>query len=160
MIRPVKAADAKAITSIYNYYIKETAITFEEIPLSIGEMEKRIADISAVFPYLVWEEEGEVTGYAYIHKYHERSAYRFTLEDSIYLKNGREGKGTGKVLFAALLDAAKKHGAHVIMSLITVPNDRSVALHEKFGFVKKGQFDEVGFKLGKWRDVGYWELLL
>jgi phosphinothricin acetyltransferase len=158
MIRSVKPADAKAITSIYNYYIRETAITFEEIPLSITEMEKRIAAVSAAFPYLVWEEDGEVLGYAYVHRYHERSAYRFTLEDTIYLKNGCEGRGAGKVLFAALLDAAKKREAHVIMSLITVPNDRSVALHEKFGFVKRGEFEEVGFKLGKWLNVGYWEL--
>jgi phosphinothricin acetyltransferase len=160
MIRKVRKEDAEAIASIYNYYILETAITFEEEPVSISEMEKRIAEISAEHPFLVWEDGGEISGYAYSHRFKERCAYRYTLEDSIYLKRGCEGRGIGTLLLGEIISDAKKRGTHVMMSVITVPNERSVALHEKFGFAKKGQFDEVGYKFKKWLDVGYWELRL
>ena len=160
MIRPVEIADCKAITDIYNYYIETTVITFEETPLSVPEMQDRVNEIRALFPYLVYEEDGEILGYAYVDAFHSRSAYRFTLEDSIYLRNGRQGKGMGRALLNELLNQVKKRGAHSIMAKITLPNERSVKLHEAFGFKNVGTLKEVGRKFDKWLDVGYWELIL
>jgi phosphinothricin acetyltransferase len=134
MIRPVRPTDAPAIRDIYNYYIENTVATFEEEPVTLSAMEGRIRDITAKYPWFVWEEAGEVTGYAYAHKWHERAAYRFSAEDSIYLKSGCEGKGIGRKLLIPVLGELKKMGVHVVMSVITLPNERSVALHEHFGF--------------------------
>jgi phosphinothricin acetyltransferase len=160
VLRPVNTGDARAIRDLYNYYILNTAVTFEEEAVSPGEMEERIRTVSSRYPWLVWEEDGELTGYAYAREYHERSAYRFTAEDSIYIKSGFEGRGIGKALLAALLEKLRTMDLHALMGIITIPNERSVALHEKFGFKKMGLFSEVGNKFGQWRDVGYWELFL
>ncbi|MDR2110712.1 MAG: GNAT family N-acetyltransferase [Spirochaetaceae bacterium] len=160
MIRPVTLGDAPAICGIYNHYVKNTVITFEERPVSIHEMEGRIREITPVFPWVVWEEAAGIAGYAYIHRWKERSAYRFSVEDSIYLKKGYEGKGIGKRLLSTLLEEIKKTDVHAVVAAITIPNDRSIGLHEKFGFVKIARFPEIGYKLDTWLDVGYWELLL
>jgi phosphinothricin acetyltransferase len=160
MIRPVKNEDASAICTIYNYYVKETAITFEETPVPIREMEKRITEIGAAYPWFVYDDGIYVLGYAYINKWRERSAYRYSVETAVYVKQGHEGKGIGASLYKPLLEAAKKKGFHSAVAGITLPNKRSVALQEKFGFKKIARFNEIGFKLGKWQDVGYWELLL
>ncbi|MDR2768126.1 MAG: GNAT family N-acetyltransferase [Treponema sp.] len=160
MIRSVKSGDAKNIAGIYNHYVRETVITFEERPVSIGEMTGRIAEVSAKYPWLVLEEDGDVVGYAYVNTWKERNAYRYAAELSIYLKTGLEGKGWGTELMKALLGAVRKTELHALVAGITLPNERSVALHEKFGFVKIAQFNEIGFKLGRRLDVGYWELIL
>ncbi|MDR1900026.1 MAG: GNAT family N-acetyltransferase [Treponema sp.] len=160
MIRPVKADDARGICGIYNYFVENTAVTFEEEPVSIREMEGRVRDIGGAYPWFVWEEEGGVLGYAYVNKFRDRPAYRYSAELSIYVKSGHEGKGMGGKLFARLLEAARESSLHVLVSAITVPNERSVGIHEKFEFVKVAQFDEIGYKLGGWRDVAYWELVL
>jgi phosphinothricin acetyltransferase len=160
MIRPVTVNDAKAICGIYNYYVKNTVITFEEIPVSIGEMEGRIKAVAPKYPWIVWEEEGETLGYAYIHRWRERASYRYSAEDSIYLKNGAEGRGIGKKLLASLLEGTLKAGVHALMAGITLPNERSVALHEQFGFKKAAEFCETGYKMDRWLNVGYWQLIL
>jgi len=160
MIRGIKSDDAAAISAIYNYYVENTVITFEEEPVSVKTMEERIRAITAHYPALVWEEAGEILGYAYVHAWHERSAYRFTAEDSIYLKHGLEGKGIGTALFKRLLEEVRKLDLHALMSVITVPNAVSVGFHEKFGFKQAGCFAEAGFKFGRRLDVGYWELIL
>jgi phosphinothricin acetyltransferase len=160
MIRPVSIDDAMAIRDIYNYYIVNTAVSFEEEPLGVREMTERIQKISAKYPWFVWEEAGEVLGYAYVNTWRERAAYRYAAELSIYLKKGYEGKGIGGKLFGHLLEGVKKTNIHALVSGITLPNARSVILHEKFGFKKVTQFNEIGFKMGKWLDVGYWELIL
>jgi len=160
MIRPVELSDCKSIVDIYNYYVETTVITFEEIPLTVPEMQNRVNEIRKLFPYLVYEENGEVLGYAYVDAFHSRSAYRFTLEDSIYLRNGCQGKGMGRALLDALLNEVKKRDAHSIMAKIALPNERSIKLHEAFGFKNVGTLKEVGRKLDKWLDVGYWELIV
>jgi phosphinothricin acetyltransferase len=160
MIRPVKPEDAESICGIYNYYVENTVITFEEEIVKSEIMRLRIQEVSAHFPWIVWEEEGEILGYAYAHKWHERAAYRFSAEDSIYLKFGASGRGIGEQLLSHLYGELKKADIHVIMSVITLPNEASVGIHEKFGFRKAAQFNEIGFKMGRWLDVGYWELLL
>jgi phosphinothricin acetyltransferase len=160
MIRPVKPEDAEALCGIYNYYIENTVITFEEDLLSPADMEKRMEAIRRRYPYFVWEDSGAVLGYAYANTFKERAAYRFSIEDTVYLKPGFEGRGIGKKLLTAVFDEAKKANIHAIVSCITIPNERSVGLHERLGFVKTAHFREVGFKLGRWLDVGYWELLV
>jgi phosphinothricin acetyltransferase len=156
----VKSNDALSICGIYNYYIKETVISFEETPISIPEMENRIQHISADYPWLVWEEDGKAVGYAYVNRWKERNAYRFSVEDSIYLKQGYEHKGIGRKLLTGLLEEVRKTRIHAVVAGITLPNEQSVALHEKLGFKKIAQFDEIGFKCDRWLAVGYWELIL
>jgi len=161
MIRPVRLADGEAIRAIYNHYIENTAISFEETPVQTGEMEERIRKISAKYPYLVYEEgSGEINGYAYINMWKERKSYRFSAELSIYIKDGLQGRGMGRKLMERLLEEARATDIHSLVSGITLPNDRSVALHEKFGFSKIAQFREIGYKFNTWLDVGYWELIL
>jgi phosphinothricin acetyltransferase len=160
MIRSVNIKDAAALCGIYNHYIEHSAVTFEETALSPAAMEERIREICRRYPWLVWEAEGRVLGYAYVHRWHERAAYRFTVEDSVYLLPGEEGRGLGKALLERLLEELRKTELHALMSVITLPNPGSVALHEKFGFKKAAHFGEVGYKMGQWLDVGYWELIL
>jgi phosphinothricin acetyltransferase len=160
MIRPVKTADAQAICGIYNYYIVHTAISFEEAPISAGDMERRIQDVAAKYPWFVWEEAGEIAAYAYVNTWKERIAYRYAAELSIYVKFGKEGHGIGGKLMAHLLEAVRKTNIHALVSGITLPNERSVTLHEKFGFRNIARFNEIGFKLNAWLDVGYWELII
>jgi phosphinothricin acetyltransferase len=160
MIRPVKENDAETIRDIYNYYVENTFITFEEMPLSAVESLERIRGISAKYPYLVLEDGGELTGFAYINTWKERSAYRHSAEISVYLKNGSQGKGLGKGFLEALLKEVRKTDIHALVAGITLPNERSVGIFEHFGFKKIGQFNEIGFKKSQWLDVGYWELIL
>ena len=166
MIRPATPSDAAAICAIYNYYIENTVISFEETPVETAEMEARLRKISSRYPCLVWEAEaagtvpGEVNGYAYINTWKERSAYKFAAELSIYLRNGLQGRGIGRQLMERLLDEVRKTDIHALVSGITLPNERSVALHEKFGFKHIARFEEIGSKFGRWLDVGYWELVL
>jgi phosphinothricin acetyltransferase len=165
MIRPVNTADAAAICSIYNYYIENSTVTFEEKPLSEAEMEERILDISSNYPYLVLEEKGgafpgEINGYAYVNRWRERSAYRFAAELSVYVRNGFQGQGMGRKLMERLLEEVRETDIHSLVAGIVLPNDRSVALHEQFGFKKVAQFWKIGYKFDKWLDVGYWELFL
>ena len=160
MLRPVRPADGAAICDIYNHYIENTAITFEEVPLQTAEMEERIRTISAKYPYLVWEEEGEINGYAYASAWRVRSAYRYAAEVSIYLKNGFQGRGMGRELMEKLLEEVRRTDIHSLVAGIALPNENSIALHEKFGFKKIARFKEIGFKQNKWLDVGYWELIL
>jgi phosphinothricin acetyltransferase len=160
MIRPVNTADASAICGIYNYYVVNTVITFEEEPVSTAKMKSRIRTVTAEYPWFVREEAGEVLAYAYIHTWQERIAYRHSAELSLYVKHGQEGRGMGRELMTHLLEAVKKTTIRVLVSGITIPNERSIALHEKFGFQKAGQFNEIGFKLDQWLDVGYWELVV
>jgi phosphinothricin acetyltransferase len=160
MIRPVKTADAPAICGIYNYYVEHTAVSFEDAPVSAAEMEGRIQSVTARYPWFVWEDAGEVLAYAYVNTWRDRAAYRYSAELSIYVKRGKEGRGLGARLMAHLLEAVKKTEIRALVSGITVPNERSVALHEKFGFRQIALFQKIGFKLDTWLDVGYWELIV
>jgi phosphinothricin acetyltransferase len=159
MIRVCTAADAASIAEIYNHYVRETVVTFEETPVGADEMARRIADVGARFPWLVWDDGG-VVGYAYASAWKTRSAYRFAVETTIYLATGHEGRGIGSKLYRALLAELKPRGFHTVIGGIALPNPASVALHEKLGFKKIAHFAEVGWKQGRWVDVAYWQLLL
>ena len=160
MIRSVNAEDAETVCSIYNHYVRNTIITFEETPVSKEEMTDRIAEASVSLPWVVWEDNEEIKGYAYASKWKTRSAYRFSVESSIYLQPEFIGKGAGKILYEALISELRNRSLHAVIGGIALPNESSVALHEKLGFIKVAHFKEVGHKYEQWIDVGYWELLL
>lgn len=157
-VRPATAADAAAIAAIYNHYIRETVITFEEEPVAEAEMARRIADVQAgALPWLVADEAGAVQGYAYASPWRARSAYRFSVEVTIYLASSALRRGLGTRLYDALFAELRTRHMHVAIGCIALPNETSVALHEKFGMRQVGHFPEVGFKFGRWIDVGYWQ---
>lgn len=160
MIRPAITSDAIAIAKIYNYYISHSLATFEEIEINAEEMASRILSVSQKLPWLIYEESNEILGYAYATLWKPRSAYRNTVESTVYVKPNAFKKGIGKLLYNELINRLKALEHHAVLAGITLPNEASVALHEKLGFVKVGQLKEVGNKFGKWVDVGYWELLL
>jgi phosphinothricin acetyltransferase len=160
MLRPVREEDAPKIAGIYNYYIENTPITFEEEPLSPAEMVRRIRAVSAAYPWIVWEGEEGLSGYIYANRWKDRASFRYAAELSIYLRRGSEGRGIGSALMKGLLDELRNTNINALLAGITLPNPRSIALHEKFGFEKAARFKEAGWKLGEWRDLGYWELLL
>lgn len=158
MIRPVQPTDVPALTDIYNYYIRETTATFEEEEIVSDNMQSRIQKVeSSGLPWLVAEELDEIVGYAYATKWKERSAYRHSVEISVYVDNHKHGNGWGTKLYQALFTELQKRNIHVAIGGITLPNDASIALHEKFGMVKVAHFKEIGFKFGQWLDVGYWQ---
>lgn len=160
-IRPVTENDAERICAIYNHYIATTTISFEEEPVTAADMAKRIADVGAAsLPWLVMEEGGTLIGYAYATKWRVRAAYRFAVETSVYLDAQHAGKGAGTALYEALLAELRRRDLHLAIGGIAQPNEASVRLHERLGFVKVAHFSEVGLKFGRWIDVGYWQLKL
>jgi len=161
VIRPARVGDAAAIAFIYNHYVRETVVTFEEEPVSEADMAERIAEVAAAsLPWLVAEQAGSVVGYARATKWRPRSAYRYSVETTVYLAPAHLGNGIGTQLYRQLLEQLKQRGLHLAIGGVALPNAASVALHEKLGFRKVAHFGEVGFKFGRWIDVAYWELPL
>ena len=159
-IRPVSPDDAAAIAAIYNHYVERTIVTFEEEAVTPDAMAERIERVTAGYPWLVCTAPDGVIGYAYASAWHSRCAYRLTSETTVYVAGDRHRQGTGGALYRALLDALRARGFRCAIGAIALPNEASVSLHERLGFVKVGQFADVGFKLGRWIDVGYWQLML
>ncbi|QBK05814.1 N-acetyltransferase [Hylemonella gracilis] len=158
MIRLAQPSDAEAIVGIYNHYVANTTVTFEEQAVSVEEMSARIEDILAAgLPWLVLEESGQLLGYAYASKWKTRSAYRYSVEISVYLKHGIQAQGLGSRLYEALFAALVERDIHAAMGGIVLPNEASVRLHEKFGMKQVARFEQVGYKFGRWLDVGYWQ---
>ena len=159
-IRPVTLADAEAITEIYNRYIKETTITFEVEPITVEEMQSRIKEISAQFPYFVYEEEGRVLGYCYAHLWKQRAAYSKTLETTIYLDRNATHRGIGSLMVKHLITLCREQGYHALIACITEGNEASVRMHERLGFKQVSEFKEVGQKFGHWLGVVDLEFIL
>lgn len=160
-IRAAVTADAAGIAAIYNHYVAHTVVTFEEEAVSADEIARRMEDVrSASLPWLVADQAGRIAGYAYASKWRARSAYRFSTEITVYLGPEDGGRGIGSALYDELFPMLRARGLHVVIGGIALPNDASVALHEKFGMKKVAHFAEVGFKFGKWVDVGFWECTL
>lgn len=160
-VRPAAAADAEALTGIYNHYVRESIATFHEEPLSPSEMSAQLRGVeSAELPWLVAEADGKILGYAYAGKWKGRCAYRFSVEITAYLVPGYQGRGIGSKLYGCILGILRDKGIHSVIGGIALPNDASIALHEKFGFRKVAHFRETGFKFGRWVDVGYWQRTL
>lgn len=159
MIRNATPKDASAICAIYNHYVLNTIVTFEETPVSLEEMRQRMQSTLEKWPWIVYEQDGQIMGYAYATAWKLRSAYKQTLESTVYLASNVGGKGIGTTLYQELLDRLRVLNMHAVIGGISLPNAASVALHEKLGFKKVGQLKEVGNKFNQWIDVGYWELL-
>lgn len=161
MIRDARTEDAQRIAEIYNPYILNTVITFEEIPVGADEIAKRIENVNLKgLPWIVSEIDDRIIGYAYASLWRTRAAYRYTVETTVYIDQNYRGKGYGKQLYSALIERLRQSDIHTAIAVIALPNDESVGLHEGLGFKKVAQFHEVGFKFDRWIDDGFWELLL
>ncbi len=157
IIRNAKPEDAAALLDIYTPYITDTIITFEtEIP-SVEEFQDRIAEVQEKFPYLVAEEDGEILGYAYAHPYYGRSAYAWTAELSIYIRQEARHAGLGTKLYDKLEKQLEAQNVLNFLACISVPNDASIAFHEKRGYELIGQFKKVGYKFKAWHDTVWME---
>ena len=158
MIRNVQIEDAHELLDIYNYYVVNTVITFDLEALSLDAFKEKITTVSADYPFIVYEENSEILGYAYGSKFRPKPAYNNTVESTVYLKHGAQGKQIGSKLYNELLFLLKQKNVHVVLGVLTLPNEASVKLHEKFGFKEVAHLKEVGLKFGKWQDVGFWQL--
>ena len=160
-IRRVSPADAEAIALIYNHFVTFSTITFEEQPVTAVEIGGRIsAVLGKELPWLVAVEQNVVRGFAYATPWKTRSAYRFSVEVTVYIEEAHTGRGLGSALYSHLLDTLTNRGFHTVLAGIALPNSASVALHERFHFVKVAHLSQIGFKKDHWIDVGYWQLHL
>ncbi|MBD3616133.1 MAG: N-acetyltransferase family protein [Gracilimonas sp.] len=160
-IRSATIEDSKMLTRIYNYYVLNTTVTFEEEKIKPEEMTDRIQEVkNAGLPWLVAETGSRILGYAYATKWKGRCAYRFSVESTVYVDPDKKGRGVGSGLYAELFRILKENGIHAVIGGIALPNEASIALHEKFEMTKVAHFTEVGYKFDKWIDVGYWQRIL
>jgi len=159
-LRVAEPRDAGAIASIYAPIVRETAISFETEPPSAEAMASRIETILPSHPWLVAERAGAVVGYAYAGEHQPRAAYRWSVNFTAYIDAAARRAGVGRKLYGALAPILRAQGYRSAFAGITLPNEASVGLHEMVGFTPLGVYKEVGFKLGAWRDVGWWRLAL
>ena len=157
MIRKARASDARSIASIYNQYILNSTVTFEEKVVDSKTIVNRIRT-NKKLKWWIFERDDILMGYAYSTKWKTRSAYRFTVESSVYVSQKYQHKGIGKALYINLIKSLKDDGFRRILAGISLPNNNSVIFHEKLGFKKVGQLEAVGYKFNRWIDVGYWDL--
>jgi phosphinothricin acetyltransferase len=149
--------DGEAVARIYGPFVRDTAISFEtEIP-DAAEMGRRIGEVSPAYPWIMAEVDGEVVGYAYGHAFAARAAYGWSVETSIYLDGDSRGRGVGTTLYRALLPILARQGYRQAFAGVSLPNPASVALHERAGFVRAATYTAVGWKFGRWHDVGWWQ---
>lgn len=158
-LRPATVADAADLLAIYKPYIESTAITFEEEVPSVEAFATRISNCLLRYPWIVAEDaSGRIAGYAYAASYNERAAYQWACLSSVYLADDYKGKGLARPLYEALFALLRAQGYRSVFALITLPNAPSIGLHERCGFRYFTTFDNIGFKLGSWHQVGWWRL--
>jgi phosphinothricin acetyltransferase len=160
MIRLARVDDAETIAAVYAPYVESTVITFEVAPPTPAGMRARIEAVLARFPWLVYEVDGSVAGYAYASPHRTREAYQWCADAAIYIDRRYHRRGAGRQLYAALFDTLRRQRIVNVYAGITLPNAGSVGLHESMGFLPIGVYRNVGFKLGAWHDVGWWHLQL
>ncbi len=158
LVRSAIGADAAACAEIYRRYVLDTVITFETEPPTMQEMAARIAAARVTHEWLVFEVDGDLAGYAYAHQFNSRSAYQWSVETSIYVARDRLRLGGGRMLYAELLSRLATRGFRRAFAGIAQPNETSNRFHEAFGFRPVGRFQRVGWKLGAWHDVQWWQL--
>jgi phosphinothricin acetyltransferase len=162
IIRDAMAVDMPAVGRIYKHYVETALVTFEETPPRLEEMlarRQKVADAGA--PYLVAELGGEIVGYCYAGPYHHRPAYRYTLEDSVYVAHGMSGRGYGAALLGELIKRCERGPWRQLLAVIgNSDNAGSIALHRRFGFTSVGVLRSVGFKFGRWLDVPLMQRML
>lgn len=159
-VRIATEDDAAGVAEVYAPYVRDTVISFEETAPTPDDWRARIGKTLSRYPFLVFEDGGRVTAYAYASVHNERSAYRWSANVGIYAARDVHRRGVGRALYGQLLTLLKAQGLHTAYAGITLPNDASVGLHKAMGFALIGVYPEVGFKLGAWRDVGWWGLRL
>jgi phosphinothricin acetyltransferase len=160
MIRSATADDAERLCAIYNHYVLTDVATFEEEPVPLEEMRQRVEEVQKHFFWLVYEDGGDVIGYAYAGKWKARAAYRYSVELSVYVRQGQHGRGIGTQLYAELLRRLREKDVHSVIGGVAGDNAASMALHRSFGFEPVACFRDVGHKFGRWIDVTYFQLLL
>jgi L-amino acid N-acyltransferase YncA len=153
VIRAAHRRDAEEIRTIYNHYVSESTTLFDMVPRTLDEQVQWIDDHSGVHPAVVAEFDGRVVGFGSLSTFRSRPAYATTVEDSVYLLDGHQGRGIGRMLLEELLRLASAHGFHAVIARITGANDASIALHASCGFETVGTEREVGRKFGRWLDV-------
>lgn len=159
-IRLANPSDAKSILNIYAPYIESTSFTFETDVPSEEEFAERIRNYLHNWPWLVCEADGMIAGYAYASRYRERTAYQWSVECSVYVHDDFQKRRIASALYRALFEILKRQGFRNVYAVINLPNDKSVALHENFGFMHFATYEQVGYKLGNWKNVGWWRLIL
>ncbi len=152
-IRRAVAADVPAMLEIYDDFVRNTAVSFEYITPTVEEFNHRLEEHIAVYPWLVWEEEGRVLGYAYAGRAFERAAYAWNAEISCYLDASVRGRGVGRQLYARIEDILRAQGVRKVFAVVTSANIASVRFHEALGYRQTAVYRQVGFKLGRWYDV-------
>ena len=157
MIRPATEKDVPEILAIYAPYIEASTATFEYDVPCLRSFTQRFLDITAQFPWLVWEEEGQLLGYAYASAPYSRAAFSWCAEPSIYLCESAKGRGIGKKLYAVLEEILDRQGYQVLYALITSENEDSLAFHEKMGYERKADFPDCGFKFNRWLGLVWME---
>jgi phosphinothricin acetyltransferase len=156
-IREARLTDVTAICEIYNPYVLNSTHTFEEMPVTESVMLERMKPCIERGHWFVYEKDAKVIGYAYANEWKARSAYRFTVETSVYVVADHVGKGIGRQVYSRLIERLRAGDIHAIIGGISLPNPASIALHESLGFKKVAHYKEIGFKKGVWLDVGYWQ---
>ena len=157
MIRPATVSDVPAILEIYRPYILETAYTFEYDVPSLPDFANRFETITAEFPWLVWEENGEILGYAYGERTFVRAAYQWAADLAIYLRPDAQGKGIGKALYTATEEILRRQGYFLCYGIVTSANAGSCAFHEALGYKNTAEFPRCGFKFGSWYGTVWYE---
>ncbi len=152
-IRSARVSDAKDLLSIYAPYVEKTAITFEYTVPSLSDFEHRISHTLTKYPYLVYEEEGHILGYAYASTYKDRAAYDWSCEVSIYIAEEARGRHIGTKLYDALESHLQAKGICNLLACITYPNDPSVQFHSQRGYQQVAHFKKIGYKGDKWHDI-------
>ena len=158
-LRLARPEDAPALLAIYGQYIN-TPVTLEYQLPDEAEFARRISAVLERYPYLVWEEEGALLGYAYAHPEQSRAGYQWNAELTVYVRRGREGLGIGTALYGALIPKLREMGLVNLYGVLGLPNPGSEALHRRFGFTRQGLYPRMGFKLGEWHDVAQYGLRL
>jgi phosphinothricin acetyltransferase len=156
-LRAATPDDAASLADLYAPYVTGSAVSFEVDPPDAAEMRRRIGSGGDLYPWLVAEADGAVLGYAYASAFRPRAAYRFAVETTVYAGRQAQGRGVGTRLYEALLAILTAQDFTQAIGAITLPNRASVALHEKLGFRHSGTYTQVGWKLGRWHDVGLWQ---
>ncbi len=156
-IRSVSVSDAQAILNIYRPYVESTAISFEEKVPDVNEIRNRITAVTQNYPWLVYETEQELLGYAYATSFRARPAYRWTTEVTIYLTDNAKGTGIATELYQALFQDLVERRFNVAIAVITEPNPASERFHQKLGFRKIGVIESVGYKFSQWHNTGWWQ---
>jgi L-amino acid N-acyltransferase YncA len=159
-IRFAEPHDAPAVHAIYAPFCQSTVVSFETTAPTIEQVSDRIAKISAQYPWLVCERDGEVVGYVYACQHRERAAYRWAVDVTVYIAPAHHGRGIGRGMYTTLLELIRRQGYFNAYAGITLPNPGSVGLHEAVGFKRAVIYRGIGYKFGAWRDVGWWELSL